>query len=98
MIKHIVWWTLKDGISVEDTAKQMNILANSLLGKIEGLEAIEVSTNFINSSTEKPHIILQSVHSSKEALSLYYPHPEHAKVGEFIKPLVASRNAIDYEI
>ncbi len=98
MVKHIVWWTLKDGIALEETVKQIDVLAKSLLGKIEGLQSIEVSANFASSTTEKADIILQSVHASKEALALYYPHPEHVKVGEFIKPLVASRNAIDYEI
>jgi len=100
MIKHIVWWSLKDeaagGTAAENCEKMLTML-RALDGKIPSLKSIEVSATFLESTTEAPiQIILQSVHDDAEGLQAYAVHPEHMKCVEFIKQIVASRKAVDY--
>ncbi len=108
MIKHIVWWTLsedKEDASPQENAAKMCTMLKNLEGKIEGLQSIEASSSFLSSSTVlnpsskvSSYVILQSVHDNAEALEHYQKHPEHVKVGEFIKKVVSGRSAIDYKI
>ncbi len=101
MIKHIVWWTLKDEAS-GNLAKENAIIIKKMLedlqGKIDGLLTIEVSFSIKESTTVPISVVLQSVHGSEEDLKAYGCHPLHLEVGKFIKEVVLTRNAIDYEI
>ncbi len=101
MIKHIVWWTLKDeaeGRSANENAVLLKEKLENLQGKIDGLVSIEVSYNFKAGTTVPANLVLQSVHISEEALQIYASHPLHVDVASFLKKLVLERQAIDYEI
>ncbi len=101
MIRHIVWWELKpevDGVSAAENAKTFKALGEALLGKIQGLQHLEISYDIKETTTLQAHIVLYSVHDSFEDLAVYAMHPEHLKFGEFVKKVTASRQAIDYEI
>ncbi len=101
MLKHIVWWTLKEeaeNATAKENALKIKEIAEALVGKIDGLESLEVAITISETSTVDADVVLQSVHTSKEALQIYAEHPEHQKVGVFIKKVVASRGALDYEI
>ncbi len=101
MIKHIVCWTLKEfaeNNSALENAKIMKKEGEALMGKIEGLLSIELSYNLLDSTTLDAQLVLQTVHSSKEALAEYQKYPDHVALGEFAKKVVSSRVAIDYEI
>lgn len=99
MIKHIVWWTLKEEAegakACENAVKMMEMLKN-LEGRIPALLSIEVSTTFLHSSSEDVQVILQTSHNTPEDLQAYAVHPEHIACVEFIKNVVSSRKAIDY--
>ncbi|MFV0349192.1 MAG: Dabb family protein [Halodesulfovibrio sp.] len=102
MIKHIVWWSLKEeaaGATAAENCEKMVAMLRALEGKIPSLDSIEVSTTFLGSTTEEPiQVILQSTHNDEESLKAYAVHPEHMKCVEFIKQIVATRKAIDYVI
>ncbi len=101
MIKHIVWWTLKDeaeGHSALENAATIKAMAEALMGQVENMHSIEVSYDFKQGTTVEASVILQSVHTDEAALKTYAEHPEHVKLGQFIKNVVTGRSAIDYEI
>ncbi len=101
MIKHIVYWTLKDeaeGKNAKENASMLKEVLENLQGKIDGLISIEVSSSFKDGTTVQADLVLQSVHTSEEALQVYANHPLHVEAGALVKKLVTSRQAIDYEI
>ncbi|QJB55040.1 Dabb family protein [Pseudodesulfovibrio sp. zrk46] len=100
MVRHIVWWTLKeevDGVSAQENAEKMKEMLEALMGRIEGLQHIEVGYKILTDDP-KVDVILCSEHDDAEALAHYATHPEHLACVEFVKTVVSSRQAIDYEI
>ncbi len=102
MVRHIVFWTLKDevdGVPAKENAAKMKEMIEALNGRIEGLKHVELSYEIIESSTTIPcDVILCSEHDDAAALDHYQNHPEHQACVAFIKTVVNSRTAIDYEI
>lgn len=100
MVKHIVFWQLKDEAHGNDKAKNALLIKEKLedlRGKIEGLTNIEVGINFLESSANYD-VALYSEVVSKEALDFYQNHPLHQAVLPFVREAVNSRVAVDYEI
>lgn len=101
MLHHIVWWTLKEeaeGRTVEENAKRLAGLGNALRGKIDELLSIEFSVNIASTSTLPAHLVLHSTHKNADDLAAYATHPLHVAFGKELKPCVASREALDYEV
>ncbi len=101
MIKHIVWWTMQEqaeNASAQENALKIKAHAESLIGKIETVNSLEVAVNIQSTTTVDAQVVLQSVHNSMEDLKAYNDHPLHQELVTFIKKVVSSRNAIDYEI
>ena len=101
MIKHIVWWTLADeadGHTAQENALRIKEAGEKLYGKIDALKSIEISALIQPTTTLPAGVVLQSTHDDMEGLSAYANHPEHLKLGELIKKVVTSRQALDYEI
>lgn len=100
MIKHIVMWTLKDealGAAKAENAKQMKQKLEALAGLIPVLKHIEVGVN-VFAAAPACDVILYSEFATRADLDAYQVHPEHLKVVEFVKQVVASRGVVDYEI
>lgn len=100
MVKHIVFWKLKEealGQTAEENAKQIKEKLENLSGKIEGLISIEVGINFLQSPANYD-VALYSAVENKEALDFYQNHPLHQAVLPFVKEVVSGRIAVDYEI
>ena len=99
MIKHIVFWKLREQANGNDKATNAKLIKEKLEdlnGKIEGLLKLEVGTDFLGGANYD--IALYSELTSKEALSSYQIHPLHQAAGAFIKEVVEDRKAVDYEI
>lgn len=99
MIKHIVFWKLKDeahGNSKDVNAKLIKEKLEDLSGKIEGLLKIEIGIDFLGNGNYD--VALYSEVESKEALEFYQKHPLHQAVLPFIREAVADRKAVDYEV
>lgn len=96
MIKHIVMWKLKDECK-EENAKKIKELLESLDGTIKELKSIEVGIN-INKSDAAMDVVLYSEFNTLEDLEIYQNHPEHVKVGSFVKTVAIERKVCDFEI
>ncbi|MDZ8117687.1 Dabb family protein [Pontiella agarivorans] len=96
MIKHIVMWKFKDDVPAEERVEMKNRL-EALKGVAPTLLDIEVGLDVLGTDQSKD-IVLYSEFASLEDLKAYAEHPEHVKVGEFIKPRVCERHAVDYEV
>lgn len=100
MVKHIVFWKLKDEANGNDKAANARLIKEKLEDlneKIEGLVKVEVGINFLDSPANYD-VALYSEVASKEALDFYQNHPLHQAVLPFVREVVSGRIAVDYEI
>ena len=100
MIKHIVFWTLKDnaaGKSKIENAAELKRVLEGLGDKINVIDKIEVGIN-VNDSEAAFDVALYSVFDSLDALETYQKHPEHQKVVSFVNEIREKRAVVDYEI
>lgn len=97
MIRHIVFWNLKD--QTEDGCKSENATAikaglEGLVGKIDGLLRAEVSVGLPGGMD----LCLYSEFDSIEALEAYKIHPLHKQVQELVHRSMTERVACDSQI
>ncbi|MBR4266621.1 MAG: Dabb family protein [Bacteroidales bacterium] len=100
MVKHVILWQLKDGLS---EAEQQKIKADIKAG-LEGLKGIvpglsEIKVNINGLETSNCDVMLDSTLESVEALKGYAVHPYHVAVAtNLVKPFVKQRICFDYEV
>lgn len=100
MIKHIVFWKLKEeanGMSKEENARAIKQKLEELNGKIEGCIKLEVGFDFLH-SPESADVVLYSEFVNREALEYYANHPLHKAVMPFIAEARSERRVVDYEV
>lgn len=100
MVKHIVFWKLKEeanGLSKLENAKAIKEKLEGLKGKIEGLLDIEVGFDFLH-SPESADVVLYSTFTDRAALDFYQQHPLHKAVMPFIGEARSERRVVDYEV
>lgn len=98
MIRHIVWWTLKDnadGFSAVENGKRI-LAASAALKGIPAVLSVEVSIEIQPSTTVAAQVVLQSAHSSLETLQEYIAHPVHTEFVKLIQAVCQNRQALDY--
>lgn len=99
MVKHIVFWKLKDeanGMSKLENATSIKQKLEDLNGKIEGCIKLEVGFDFLHSA-ESADVVLYSEFENKEALDFYAIHPLHKAIMPFIAEARSERRVVDYE-
>ncbi|MFA9391852.1 MAG: Dabb family protein [Prolixibacteraceae bacterium] len=100
MIKHIVLFKLKEFNNDEEKQVALNHLANQLLelrSLIPELKFIEVGKNYqLNAASFD--LCLISHFETIDDLNVYQSHPEHLKVGDYVKTISTERAAVDFEI
>ena len=97
MVTHIVLWNYIDTLTAEqkvEAGKKIKRDLEHLKSVIPGVIYLEVKLNKMDSS--KKDIGLFSEFESEEALKQYAIHPEHVKVGQYIKTVTCGRTAFDY--
>lgn len=100
MVKHIVFWKLKDhanGMDKAANALQIKSKLERLNGQIEGLIRIEVGLDFLHSQ-ESADVVLYSEFKDREALDFYQQHPLHKEIMPFIAEARSERRVVDYEV
>jgi quinol monooxygenase YgiN len=100
MIKHIVFWRLKnreDAHGREETARAIKQKIEGLRGRIPGLLHIEAGIDFSQSETSCD-VILYSEFESRAALDGYQDHPAHQEIVGFIGERRSERRLGDYEV
>lgn len=93
MVKHIVLYTLKEGVDKDEAVKLIASVLEPLVGKIPGLLELEVRRAFSGMD-----YALYSVFESREALTVYADHPLHQEAKTHFFHLLDSRVAADYEV
>ena len=93
MVKHIVLYTLKEGVEKEEAVKLIASCLEPLAGKIPGLTHMEIRRAFNGMD-----YALYSEFESREALQNYAVHPLHLVAKEQFHHLLATRVAADYDL
>ena len=92
MVKHIVLYTLKEGVEKKAAVELIESVLVPLVGKIPGLLHMEVKLAFNGMD-----YALYSEFESREALEAYAVHPLHLEAKEHFHHMLATRVAADYE-
>ena len=92
MVKHIVTYTLKDGVEKDAAVRQIASVLEPLVGKIPGLLRMEIRRCF-----QGMDYILYSEFESRDALAAYREHPLHLEAKDTFHHFLASRVSADYE-
>src|SRR5687767_6508161 len=100
MIKHIVFWKLKDelqGAQREQVLRRIKEGFEALEGVIPGMTHIEIGVDF-SSSSDSGDIVLYSEFESRAALDGYQNHPGHLAMVPVVREWRIERRVVDYEI
>ena len=97
MIRHIVAWNFKEGL----TEAQNSENAAKIKSELEGLKAIitqvqqiEVKTDLTAGSNR--NLMLNTLFATEEDLAAYQVHPAHKKVSEFVRSVTQDRVCLDF--
>lgn len=93
MVKHIVLYTLKEGVEKESAIQMIASCLEPLVGKIPGLLHLEVRQAYNGMD-----YALYSEFESRQALTDYAVHPLHQEAKTHFFHLLDSRVAADYEV
>ena len=94
MVKHIVLYTLKEGVEKEKTVEIIRSVLEPLVGKIPGLLHMEIRAAY-NGGMD---YALYSEFENAESLKNYATHPLHQEAKKHFFHLLDSRVAADYEV
>lgn len=101
MVKHIILWTLKSGLSETQKAEVKSGIKEGLeglAGKVPGLLEVKVYTEGRLASSNAD-VMLDCTLESEEALKAYAVHPAHLEVANTkVRPYTAVRSCLDFEI
>lgn len=97
MVKHIVFWKIKEDLDAEGVFEEMKVRVEAMNGEIPGLIKVELGKDF-NRSEVAFDVALYSEIEDQDALNVYQDHPMHLHVKEFIGAVTSARGVVDYEI
>ena len=93
MVKHIVLYTLKEGVKKKEAVELIRSVLEPLVGQIPGLLHLEVRQAYNGMD-----YALYSEFENREALDHYAVHPLHQEAKGHFFHLLDSRVAADYEV
>lgn len=100
MVKHVILWKFKDGMSEEEKTVRSGDVKKALEGlsdKIEGL--IDIHVNIEKLPSSNADMMLDSTFTSEEALKAYQVHPDHVSAAEiYVRPYTQVRLCMDYDM
>lgn len=99
MIKHIVFWTLKesaDGRDAHGNALELKSRLEPLADVVPGIIRLEVGID-VGRTPASADVALYSEFADAAALDAYQEHPEHVAVAEWLNAVRESRAVVDYE-
>ena len=97
MVKHIILWKLKAEMTADEkTAAKAEAKRRleALNGKIEGMTALRVETEGLDSSNAD--MMLDSEFTSADALAGYQTNPLHLEAAGFVRSVVEARLCLDF--
>ena len=93
MVKHIVTYTLKEGVEKKEAVELIRSVLEPLVGKIPGLLHLEIRQTY-----NGVDYALYSEFENREAMDQYAVHPLHQEAKGHFFHLLNSRVAADYEV
>ena len=93
MVKHIVLYTLKEGVDKDEAVRLIASCLEPLAGKIPGLIHMEIRKAFNGMD-----YALYSEFESREALKNYSADPLHLEAKAHFHHLLNTRVAADYDL
>ena len=93
MVKHIVLYTLKEGVDRKEAVALIASKLEPLVGVIPGLLHMEIREGY-----QGLDYALYSEFESAEALEKYATHPAHLKAKEHFWHMLDSRYCVDYQL
>lgn len=98
MVRHIVFWNLKE--SAEGADKKINAAKikaglEGLVGQIDGLLTVQVMRGY---DPQNYDLCLYSEFASREALQSYKVNEKHKTVQAFVHKVITDRVAFDCEV
>ena len=93
MVKHIVMYTLKEGVDKALAVVTARAAVEPLVGQIPGLMHLEIRPAFNGLD-----YALYSEFESREALENYAVHPLHLEAKKQFHHYIGTRYAADYEV
>ena len=94
MVKHIVLYTLKEGVDKEKAVEIIRSVLEPLPGKIPGLTHLEIRAAYQGGMD----YALYSEFESRDALKNYATHPLHLEAKEHFWDFLNERFCADYEL
>lgn len=99
MVKHIVFWKMKEELSASDREEALRTIKRgfeAMQGVIPGLLRIEVGIDFLR-SPESADFSLYCEFESRAALDAYQAHPAHQAMLPLVRDVRSERRVIDYD-
>lgn len=98
MVKHVIIWKLKETVeNKEETKLSIKNALESLVGKIDGLEKMNILIDKLPSSSGD--LMMDSLFTDNDALKAYQKHPLHLEVANgLVRPNVDVRLSFDFEV
>jgi len=93
MVKHIVLYTLKEGVNKEEAVEIIQDALETLVGKIPGLLWMEINAAYQGGMD----YALYSEFESREDLAVYATHPLHEEAKAKFFHFIDKRYCADYE-
>ena len=93
MVKHIVLYTLKEGVDKDEAVNLIASVLEPLVGKIPGLLHMEIRRAFNGMD-----YALYSEFEKAEDVPAYRAHPLHQEAKTHFHHLLQTRVAADYEV
>lgn len=97
MIKHIVMWRAKEGVTKENSLHQIKSDLEKLKLHIPEINELEVGFDILNAEVSSD-MVLYSSFLTEEDLKTYQNHPEHLKVVKRISAVMQEKRVVDYHI
>ncbi len=94
MVKHIVIYTLKEGVNKPEAVELIRSVLEPLVGKIPGLQKMEIRACYQGGMD----YALYSEFDCRESLAKYAEHPAHLEAKEHFWHMLDSRVCADYEV
>ena len=93
MVKHIVLYTLKEGVDKDEAVAIVKQQLEPLVGRIPGLKKMEIRRCFAGCD-----YCLYSEFESPEDVPAYRAHPLHQDAKSYFHHLLDTRLSADYEV
>ena len=93
MVKHIVLYTLKEGLDKDESVKLIASVLEPLVGQIPGLKHLEVRRAYVGMD-----YALYSEFDTAEDVKNYRAHPLHQEAKSHFHHFLDTRVSADYEV